>query len=320
MPDFASEMPYRIKRKERVDQGLRRIVREQLRAAAKAAHDKDRRQEERVHEVRTRLKRSRAALALIRKRPGRTGKSARKDDERLRDNGRRLARPRDLVVQAHTFRILAARLAHELPAGLLERMRDVGEELRRKVKPKAVERDLKKTARALRRLARRIGPWQVEHGRRSVGQGIVRTYRRARRALAVVRDDPSAERFHDWRKQVKVLSNELKLVGRAVPELATTLAPKLERLGEILGQIHDLDCAAATSERHPRWFGSDADRDAVRALVAEHRVLLERDAFALAETVFAGRPRDVRELIETSWSTWRQRRKPVERVAVARAA
>ena len=199
-------------------------------------------------------------------------------------------------------------------------MRDVGEQLRRKVKPKAVERDLKKTARALRRLERRVGPWRVAHGRRAVGQGhraVVQS--RAGRDERGARD-PTPERFHDWRKQVKVMSNELKIVSHAVPELADTLAPKLDRLGEILGQIHDLDCAAATSERHPRWFGSEADRDAVRALVAEHRVLLERDAFAVAETVFAGRPRDVRELIETSWTTWRQRKPPVEHVPVVRAA
>ena len=311
-------MAYRIKRKERVEKGLRRIVRAQLRGAVKVVGDKGRPQEERVHEVRTRLKRSRAALALIRKGPGREG--VRKEERLLRDNGRRLARPRDLAVQAHTFRILAARLAHELPVGLLERVRDVGERLRRKLKPKAVERDLKKTARALRRLARQTGPWRVARGGHAIAKGIVSAYKHARRAMTIVRDDPTPERFHDWRKQVKVLSNQLKIISRAVPELADTLAPKLERLGEILGQIHDLDCAAVTLERHPRWFGSAADRDAVRALVADHRVLLERDAFSLADTVFAGRARDVRELIETAWTTWRQRKPPVEHVAVVRAA
>jgi len=165
-----------------------------------------------------------------------------------------------------------------------------------------------------------MGPWRVDHGRRAIAKGIVRAYKQARSAMDVVRDDPTAERFHDWRKKVKVMSNELKLVSRAVPELADTVAPKLDRLGEILGQIHDLDCAAATSERHPRWFGTEADREAVRVLVAEHRVLLERDAFSLAETVFAGRPRDVREVIETSWTTWRLRKQPIEHVAVVRAA
>ena len=32
----------------------------------------------------------------------------------------------------------------------------------------------------------------------------------------------------------------------------TTLMPKVERLGEILGQVHDLDCVKATAELHPR--------------------------------------------------------------------
>jgi CHAD domain len=212
-------MAYRIRRKERVEKGLRRIVRAQLRGSVKIAGDKSRPQEERVHEVRTRLKRSRAALALFAA-AGHKGKGARKEDHRLRANGRRLARPRDLAVQAHTFRVLGARLAPELPAGLLERMRDVGEQLRRKLKPKAVERDLRKTARALRRLARQTGPWRVAHRRDAVARGIVATYRRARRAMTIVRDEPTPKRLHDWRKQVKVLANQLKIVSRAVPELA----------------------------------------------------------------------------------------------------
>ena len=58
-------MAYRIKRKERVGKAIRRILREQLRRAIACARDRDGVQEERVHDVRTRLKRSRAALELI---------------------------------------------------------------------------------------------------------------------------------------------------------------------------------------------------------------------------------------------------------------
>ena len=58
-------MAYRIKRKERVATAIRRILRQQLGRAVEAARDRDGVQEERVHEVRTRLKRSRAALELI---------------------------------------------------------------------------------------------------------------------------------------------------------------------------------------------------------------------------------------------------------------
>jgi len=84
--------------------------------------------------------------------------------------------------------------------------------------------------------------------------------------------------------------------------------------------VHDLDCAAATTERHPRWFGTDADCEAVRGLVAEHRVVLELEAFALATAVFAGRARDVRELVETGWQTWRKREPTAEEVPNVQAA
>jgi CHAD domain-containing protein len=310
-------MAYRIKRKERVGKGVRRIVRQQLGRAVEVARDRGGVQEERVHDVRTRLKRSRAALKLI---DAELGKTAKKIDHRLRDQGRRLARPRDIIVQSHTFRVLGARLSRELPAGLLERLRDAGEQLRRKLDAKSVDKELRRTARSLRRVRKRLKKVPVKRGKRAIGEGITRTYRDARRALAKVHADPTPERFHDWRKQVKVLSNELKIVGRAVPELATRYLDKVEKLGEILGEVHDLDCAAATTARHPRWFGSEADCEAVRGLVAEHRVVLEREAFALAAAVFAGRPRDVRELVETGWKIWRQGEPKADEAVRDRAA
>jgi CHAD domain-containing protein len=308
-------MAYRIKRKEKVGKGIRRILREQLGRAVESARDRGGEQEARVHEVRTRLKRSRAALALIGPdlkkagKRGKVGKVSKKTDKRLRNRGRRLARPRDLAVQAHTFRILGTRLSGELPPGLLERMRSVGAQMRSQLDEKDVDKALRRTAKALRKLRRRLRDLPVRHGRRAISEGITRTYRKARRTFAVVQDNPTPARLHDWRKQVKLLSNELKIVGRAVPELATRYLSKVEKLGELLGQVHDLDCAAATAERHPRWFGSDADREAVRGVVAEHRVALEREAFALASAVFAGRPRDVRELVETGWQMWRSRKR-----------
>ena len=49
--------------------------------------------------------------------------------------------------------------------------------------------------------------------------------------------------------------------------------------------------------------------------------MLEREAFALAAGVFAGRPRDVRELVETGWQTWRSGpKKAADEVAHIQAA
>ncbi len=301
-------MGYRIKRNERVAKGVRRIVREQLRSAIKAARDRDVAQEERVHEVRTRLKRSRAALAIIRK-P--VGKAVDRDVARLRDTARLLAKPRDLAVQAHTFRLLGSRLQQSLPPRLLARLARAERQIHLELRPKRVERELRRTAKKLRALRDELGIWDVAHGRKAIGKGVTTTYRKARRALEDARRRPSPDRFHDWRKQVKALSYELRIIAGAVPELTTTLVPKVERLAEILGQVHDLDCAKATVALHPRWFGRGADGAAVMALVDERRGELEREALALAESVFAGRARDVRSLVETGWELWRKRHKHV---------
>jgi CHAD domain-containing protein len=296
-------MGYRIKRKEKVAKGIRRVVREQLRSAIKAARDRDATQEDRVHEVRTRLKRSRAALAMIR---DRAGARADADAERLRDTAKRLAKPRDLAVQAHTFRLLGSRLRKSLPPRLVAQLSKAERQLQRELRPKRVERQLRRTAKRLRTLRDELGGWEVSGGRRAIGKGVTTTYRKARRALIETRSRPSAKRLHDWRKQVKALSYELRLVSEAVPELVNTLVPKVERLAEILGEVHDLDCAKATVTLHPRWFGPMADGAAVMALVDERRSALEREAMILAESVFAGRAKDVRALVETGWDVWRK--------------
>jgi CHAD domain-containing protein len=296
-------MAFRIRRKERVDEAVRRIVRAQLRAAIRIARAEAETasQEDRVHEVRTRLKRARAALAQVRQ----AGRSAARDDRRLRDIAKRLARPRDLAVQAHTFRVLGTRLPAEVPEDVVRQLGRVERQIRHTLAADEVERELRRSARALRKARRRLHPWRVSGSRRAAGDAITRTYRKARRAMRAAATEPTPERFHDWRKQVKRLWYQLRIVRGAVPELATTLIPKVERLAELLGQIHDLDCAKATIELHPEWLGRAQDRQAVPGLLDERRGAYERDALALAEAVFAGRVRDVRELVEVGWRIWR---------------
>ena len=296
-------MAYRIKRKEGVAEAVRRIVREQLRGAIAVALDRTMAQDERVHEVRTRLKRSRAALALIRRE---VGEEAERDDRRLRDVGRLLSRPRDVAVQAQTFRALGARMQSGLPPRLVARLGTTEQQIRGELHPEEVERDLRQTARALSRLRRELGTWGVTGSRRAIGTGVTRTYRRGLEKLAAARARPTPERFHDWRKQVKALSYELRIICGAVPELTTTLIPKVEKLGEILGEVHDLDGLKATAERHPDWFGRAADGQSVLSAVDERRAALESEALTLAGSVFAGRARDVRALVETGWEIWRK--------------
>ena len=55
------------------------------------------------------------------------------------------------------------------------------------------------------------------------------------------------------------------------------------------------------------------------AAVDERRAELENEALALADSVFAGRARDVRALVKTGWKLWREGPLPEPPVELLRA-
>jgi CHAD domain len=67
-----------------------------------------------------------------------------------------------------------------------------------------------------------------------------RVYRRGRQALAAVRQKPTVEFIHEWRKQAKYLRYQLDLLRPLAPTALTPLAKTIDRLGDLLGDDHDL--------------------------------------------------------------------------------
>ncbi len=282
-------MDLEIKPDERVDRAVRRLVRAQLKDAIRAARDRGQSSDERVHNVRTRLKRSRAAIALV---APRAGSDAKREDRRLRRAGRQLAKLRDLAVQARTFLELGAKSSADVPRELAAKLRYVGARLGAELPPEKVERALAHSTRRLKRLRRKLPRWSVPHGRRAASDGLTTTYRQARRALAAAVETPNPKRFHDLRKRVKALSYELRMLEGRLRGLHSLSATKVEKLADLLGDLHDLDVAYATVARHPSWFDNDAS--AALALVDQRRKRLENEVLALARPIFAARTRDLR--------------------------
>src|SRR6185369_7342625 len=96
-------MAYRIRRRRSLPKQLHQIVRRQLDRAIEEARDDGLPLEMRVHQVRARLKRARAAVRLVR---ADSGRRARRDDHWMREVRRGLARARELTVETHTLRRL----------------------------------------------------------------------------------------------------------------------------------------------------------------------------------------------------------------------
>ena len=95
--------------------------------------------------------------------------------------------------------------------------------------------------------------WDLPDGFEAIGPGLARSYRRGRRSCARAIDDRRA--VHEWRKSVKNLWYQTRLLEAAAP---STLAPAIEaldKLGEALGDDHDLAVLVERLAADPHRYG-----------------------------------------------------------------
>ena len=85
-----------------------------------------------------------------------------------------------------------------------------------------------------------IDDWKVDDGFVTLGAGIEETSRTGRRDLRRARKKPTDDRLHEWRKSVKNLWYQTRLVQRVAPSVLQALVASLDDLAEALGDDHDL--------------------------------------------------------------------------------
>ena len=274
---------------------------EQLDRAIEDARDRNRPLDERVHRLRASLKRARAAVRLVRPE---VGKMARRDERRMRDIARVVARARELTVEAETLRRLLERAGGQIDPRLVDQL----EEARRLASMQGTSGDaaaqLAEAVAEADRARARLCRWPVEHGRRAIADGLEETYRDARKALRTLRDH-DAEGFHEWRKIIKRLGYQLQLLRKAAPDLWRTLGEPLELLGELLGEAHDFAALQARVAGGDGRFGRAGDRRRLLALLDEQTRLLQDRAWSRGAVLLALRPRDVGARIDHAWAAWR---------------
>ena len=103
-----------------------------------------------------------------------------------------------------------------------------------------IRRARKRIAKA-ERLAFR---WDIDDRFASFEEGLSITYRGGRRGLRAATANTTDEAIHEWRKRVKDLWYQLRLLEQIAPSTLTPLIAQLDDLGESLGVDHDLAVAA----------------------------------------------------------------------------
>ena len=259
--------------------------------------------EESIHEARKSVKKVRAIRQLIETDRGRgLARSA----KRLRAVNRTLSCLRDADAMIETLAKL--RQAHpdlfsehvyaRVRRQLMARKRDIALELAKKGAWKSAARQLAR----LEKLAKR---WRTRHdGFAALVPGLKETYRNARRARARARDTDAASDFHEWRKTLKTLWYELRLVGGGTSAIARDIRA-LESAETWLGDDHNLVVLCGHLSRDTSVCRSPLDVQRLRCVTETSQRGLRRKALARTRLIFASRPRDYVRRVERAWNARR---------------
>lgn len=294
-------MSYRLKLRETLGDGVRRVALDQLdlaEAKLKGAGDAA----VAVHDARRCLKRLRALLRLVRL--GIDDDVYSREAKRLATTGRLLAGARDEHVMAQTLLLLEARFG-ALPeggaAGISALLAATGH-----AEPGKVEEARR---RALSRLnaSRKFfqSPAVQKIEMEDVFAGAEKVYRRARRERRRCQQQPGDEAYHSWRKSVQQHWRHMQLLSRAWPDELGARAAEAKDLSQLLGQDHDLSVLAAFVTANAAALPA-ATVAAVADQVGRFQEQLRVLAGLRGARLFAEGPQELTERLSTYWTAARK--------------
>ncbi len=230
------------------------------------------------------------------------------ENERYRNAARGLSAARDAEVRLQTLRDLRERYPREFPPRGANRLEQA----------LAAERDaLIAGARAGAAGRLRVVANQIDEGRdviaewplhsdrwRLVGPGLTRSYERGRKLYEVAMRDPGVENVHEWRKRVKDLRYQVRVISVAWEPVLGALAAEARALGEALGEHHDLaDLIEETTRREDLISKPMIAR--LEALAERRQAELFADAAELGERIYAESPKAFERRMRSYWKAWR---------------
>jgi len=280
---------YQLTPGEAVGGALRRCADEQLRRAIQALEEEvDSDPVTAIHTARKAIKKERALLRLAR---GAIAPSTRSSENaHLRAAAGRLSGLRDAEVMLLTLDTLLRRDPGRVPEAALASLRAQLE--RERDAERGSPAVVGEVAGELRRARRRLAAWEPSaDGWGALAPGLERTYRSGRRLMRRARRDPSPANLHEWRKRVKDLWYEMRLLAPVCGPIVGGAGAEAGELGEVLGEDHDLSVLRAKVE----------GVEALTAVIDERRAELQARAFALGSRLYAESPRAFHQRLARYW-------------------
>jgi CHAD domain-containing protein len=242
-----------------------------------------------VHRARKEIKKSRAALRLLR--AALPVATYRREDAALRGAARTLNAVRDARVLVRTLDSLGRRrLVLGKDPAVIALLRDLRRSRAHAQRQLSGRRLGLASARAgLRQVQLRAHRWRLgQHGWSRLGPAFQRIYRAGRRAGNAARRHPDTLALHEWRKRVQYLWHALQMLRPLQSTPHSKSRARARRLADCLGQEHDLALLQSTVAA----YGQSADlvTEPLQAAIERRRRALRAKAMDLGQRLYARRP------------------------------
>jgi hypothetical protein len=238
-----------------------------------------------VHRARKEIKKSRAALRLLR--AALPQATYRREDTALRGAARTLNAVRDARVLVRSLDSLCRR-SRALGKGgavvaLSRRLRRSQAQAQRQLSDR--QPVLARARAQLQQLQLRGLRWRIgRHGWARLAPGFQRIYRAGRRAAHAARRDPDTLALHQWRKQVQYLWHALQMLRPLRSRAGAKSGARARRLAACLGEEHDLALLQSTVAAYRQSTGRVTDR--LQAAIERRRRALRAKAMALGKRLY----------------------------------
>jgi CHAD domain-containing protein len=252
-----------------------------------------------VHEARRHIKKARAVLRLVQPQLGHAYRPA---NRRLREAGRMLAPLADRAAVVDAIDAWRRSVHGKPEPAVITRLR------RRlashqQFSPAQVGHMLRAATRIIEREREPVSSWALRaHGFRGLMPGLERAIRRARDAMADAAERPAPDTYHRWRRRVKNLWLQVRLIERRCGNGLSAYERDLERLDGILGDSHNVFLLERRLAAEPILPRAQTAR-CLRSLRRMQSDLRTR-ALDAGGTIFKQQPHD---LVKQIGSLWRPR-------------
>ncbi|MDE3084798.1 MAG: CHAD domain-containing protein [Verrucomicrobiota bacterium] len=292
-------MPFRLEPHEPLAAGVARVAAEQIDRAIAEAQTSRRPLRERIHQVRTRCKKIRALLRLLRP----YGEAMyKRENVWFRDRARPLSASRDADMMIENFDRIRQQMENQADRGLRRFCRRLLDH-RAAQRSSRIERQL---VRCFGQLRKRRGHFRSLHFKDDGGalliDGLRRTYGRARKGLRLADGSASGACFHEWRKQVKYFRNQIRLLRSASPPLMNEIERLAAALSDLLGEDHDLGLLQQfllTAAKNGRGTAIEV----FLGLIDLQRTKKRAEAIDLGRRLFAEKPAEFGRQVAKWWKT-----------------